>query len=130
MAKPRVRPADVLFHDKPVEVRLMKRMPCPKGVNPYYFEVFVRSSVRRFHKMKGIWEHERRDQTQEIGILAGHLAEEMAERYGESKLDPSDCARAAMQAYVEIMREHPHVNAGVELPRYADHVIGTDADVA
>lgn len=107
------------FNDLPVEVRLMQRIGLPKA-NKYYFEVLVRSSVRRFHKMKGIIEHEPTNQSEKIGYLAGYLAEEMADRYEENRLDPSDCARAAIEAYLELMAENPQVGIGDEIPRDAD----------
>jgi hypothetical protein len=87
-----------------------------------YLEVWVRSAVRpRLSKM-GIMEHGEHSQVKErqvVGALAGAMAEQLCEQYRDT-VEPSAVARAAMDAYDEMVEETPVLKKGDELPRYAD----------
>jgi hypothetical protein len=69
---------------------------------------------------RGILEWERSNQAQQVGILAGAIAEELCEHYSDT-IDPSDCARAAMAAYTKVMAmDKVQFQLGDEAPRAAD----------
>lgn len=95
-----------------VETRLMKRIQA-KG--SYYFEVLVSSTRKPGFKLKTIVEFEKGvDQSQQIGLTAGALAEEMCERYGDG-IDPSIAALEAIDTYEAVMSS-AHFQLGDELP--------------
>ena len=105
-----------------VEVRLMQRTD-----KSLYFEVLVSSNVRNMPQLKAKGIHEfgqdaSSTEGQKLGLLAGALAEGLCERYGDT-LEPSNCARAAIEAHSDLMRENPHVRMGDELSRDADAAI-------
>jgi hypothetical protein len=103
-----------------VEVRLMQRQD-----RSLYYEVLVRSRVRPDLKAKGIHEFGQDVEStegQKLGLLAGALAEHLCLQYSDT-LEPSNCARAAINAHRELMAENPHVRMGDELPRDADKSI-------
>jgi len=89
-----------------------------------YYEVLVRSVVKPMLKNKGIMEFERGNQQGAIGILAGALAEEFCDRYGDT-LQPEAAAAAAERAYDRLMAilmgvKPPTPRLGDEAPRAAD----------
>jgi len=97
-----------------IDLRLMQRQD-----KTLYFELRVRSRVNPRLKLLGIQEFESGNQAQKIGILAGAMAEELCEGHQDT-LEPSAAARAAMEAYKELMAENPHIRMGYEEPREAD----------
>lgn len=99
-----------------VEVRLMRRVTDRN----YYLEVLVQSRVKPHLKLKGI--QEMPTTPQKVGILAGALAEELCHRYSDT-LEPSDVARAAAAAHMELMADTPQAAWGDEAPREADKYI-------
>ena len=83
-----------------VEVRLKQRAD-----KTMYYEVLVSSQVRTNPQLKnkGILEFERgaEERTrQKLGMLAGALAEDLCEKYGDT-LDPSDVANAVMEWFID-----------------------------
>lgn len=111
----------MILKERPsVEIRIMRR---PNKT--LYFEVLVRSNIKPMLKNKGILEFERGiNQRGTVGILAGALAEQLCERYGDT-LDPSTVAATAERAYARLMAENPAVfGIGDELPRAADARLG------
>ena len=105
-----------------VEVRLMQR-----NDKSFYFEVLVSSNVRNMPQLKAKGIHEfgldtASTEAQKLGLLAGALAEGLCERYGDT-LEPSACARAAVELHHDLMDENPHIRMGDELPRDADAAI-------
>lgn len=87
-----------------------------------YLQVDVRSEVRPYLLKRGIVEHGEHSQAKEqqvVGALAGALAELLCSEYGDT-IEPSGAARAAMEAYRELIAENPILQRGDELPRDAD----------
>lgn len=99
-----------------VEVRLMKRQD-----RSYYYEVLVSSATRRRPqlKVKGILEAP--TSAQQVGVLAGALAEILCERY-DDRLEPSEVAHAAANTFSELPPT-PVALLGDELPRERDSAI-------
>lgn len=91
-----------------VELNLMQR---PNGTQ--YFEVWVRSSIKPELRRGSIIERDFRASTA-IEILAGALAEDLAESYNDSALDPSEVARFAREAWRELDAENPIPALGTE----------------
>jgi len=105
-----------------VEVRLCKR----RQDGSLYWEVFVRSYKIPRLKWKGIVEWVSTDQTKQIGILAAALAEGLAEKYSDSKLDPDSVYRTAANLYATIRVKGIELyGEGDELPRSADSRLAT-----
>ena len=67
-----------------------------------YWELKVCSEVKPNLKSVGILEHALTNQRQHLGSLGGAMAEELCEKYQDS-LEPSAVARAAMEAYDELV---------------------------
>lgn len=95
-----------------VEIRLMQRRN-----KSLYFEVRVRSEVKPRVKKVGIFEkmEDGKREAQKIAILAGAMAEELCEQYNDT-LDPSNVAKAAVEAYREVLLEQKEFLAGYEAP--------------
>jgi hypothetical protein len=91
-----------------VEIKLMQRK---NGTQ--YFEVWVRSAIRPELRRGSIVERDFRAKAQ-IPILAGAIAEGLAESFQDPKLDPSDVAQAAAEAYHELELESPDPKLGDE----------------
>lgn len=100
-----------------VEIQLTKRIQD----GSLYLSVFVRSERRPSLQLMGILEHEKTDQGQKVGMLAGALSEELCERYADT-IDPSIAAREAIGAYRRLM-DRARLVLGDELPRDADQFI-------
>lgn len=67
----------------------------------------MRSVIHPRTKRIGIIEQGKRTTAQErqhVGVLAGAIAEELCEAYGDT-LEPSAVARSAMEAYSELMAD-------------------------
>lgn len=86
-----------------VEVRYMQRPDKTK-----FYQVLVRSSVNPTLKKIGEFEQanarSEKKTAQLIGVLAGAMAEELCEQYDDT-IDPSNAARAAVEAYTEMMAD-------------------------
>jgi len=105
-----------------VEVRLIKRIQD----GSLYWEVFVRSHKVPRLKWKGIVEWVRTDQAKQIGVLAAALAEGLAEKYSDSKLDPDKVYRTAANLYAAVRVKGIELyGEGDELPRSADSRLAT-----
>lgn len=87
-----------------------------------YWELKVHCQVRPGLKSVGVLEHTRVSQRQHLGTLGGAMAEELCEKYSDT-LEPSAVAKAAMEAYDELVATTPTVEFGEELPRAADKYI-------
>ena len=92
-----------------VELKLMQR---PAGSQ--YFEVWVRSSAKPRILRATIVERDFREAAQ-IELVAGAIAEGLCERYGDTR-DPSEVARAAVEAYRELNLTNPRPTLGDERP--------------
>lgn len=87
-----------------------------------YLEVGVRSVRRPTIRKWGIIEHGEHSQLaerQKVAALAGALAELLCRDFRDT-LEPSGAARAALDAYDEMVAETSSLQRGNELPRYAD----------
>ena len=87
-----------------------------------YLEVGVRSVTRPSIRKWGIIEHREHSpqaERQKVGVLAGALAELLCRDFRDT-LEPSGAARAALEAYDEMVAETPSLQRGNELPRSAD----------
>lgn len=94
-----------------VEIEYMKRID---GKNTYYFEVWVRS-VKHPERIFGTIVDRCHDERHNVGIAAGALAEEIAERFDEDR-DPDKTARVAMGAYDRLNQLNPIPRWGDEKP--------------
>ena len=110
------------FTQKPsVKVRLLQRAD-----KTHYWEVSVRSKKYPRLLSKGIWEWARNDQAHEVGILAGAMAEQLAAKYKDTRMDPDSCYHDARRIYKAIRaRNNQLYGMGDELPRSADKVIAS-----
>lgn len=87
-----------------------------------YLEVGVRSVVRPCIRKWGIIEHREHSpqaERQKVGVLAGALAELLCRDFRDT-IEPSGAARAALEAYDEMVAETVILQRGNELPRAAD----------
>jgi hypothetical protein len=87
-----------------------------------YLEVGVRSQIRPVIRKWGIVEHGEHSpqlERQKVGVLAGALAELLCRDLRDT-LEPSGAARAALEAYDEMVAETSILQRGNELPRAAD----------
>lgn len=92
-----------------VELKLMQRPD-----RTQYFEVWVRSAARPRLQRATIVERNFQAEAR-IEVAAGAIAEELCEKYNDT-LDPSEVARAARQAFLELNRENPRPQLGNEAP--------------
>lgn len=88
-----------------VELKLMQRPD-----RTQYFEVWVRSGI---HRKGSIVERDFQERMR-IELLAGAIAEDVAESFLDSDIDPSECARRAVEAYLEINLDNPRPVLGDE----------------
>lgn len=88
-----------------VELHLMQRQD-----KTQYFEVWIRSGI---HRKGSIIERDFQERMR-IEVLAGAIAEDMAESFNDSDMDPSECARRAVEAYLEISLDNPRPVLGDE----------------
>lgn len=96
----------------------------------YYLEVHVAVKGRAGLWLRGMLEHERRDQSRQVEGLACLLAEEVGERYGDGH-DPGNMGRAAVDAYRELVSESKvQRETGWEPPREFDREFARRAGVA
>lgn len=88
-----------------VELKLFRRT---NGTQ--YFEVWVRSSARPQIQRASIVERDFREAAQ-VELLAGAIAEGLAESYGDQR-SPSEVARAAREAYYALNLTNPRPGVG------------------
>lgn len=88
-----------------VEVKLMERAD-----KTQYFEIWVRSGIHR----KGTIVERDFQERMKVGIQAGALAEDVAESFNDSDIDPSECSHRAIEAYLEINLNNPRPMFGDE----------------
>lgn len=92
---------------------------CQREDGTRYYDVRVRSKTKPMISWQGILEYPAPHQ--KVAVLAGALAEELCEKYGDSKLDPSECARRALE--LAKWAEKQPVKPGGEPPRSMDRAL-------
>lgn len=92
-----------------VELKLFRRTD-----GTQYFEVWVRSSAKQQIQRASIVERDFREAGR-IEVLAGAIAEGLAEDYGDHR-DPSEVVRAAREAYYALNLTNPRLGLGTVDP--------------